>query len=441
MKQVIVIGADFTPSSLPPATRIRFFVNHLAEFGWQPLVLSTDPVHYDRAVDAENLKLLADNVEVVRTNAWSAGWTRKIGFGDVGMRSLWAHWQELARLCRTRKPDLLFLPVPPYLPMVLGRLANMRFGVPYVVDYIDPWVTEYYWQLPREQRPPKWPLAYTLARAVEPFALKRVGHITGVSQGTNDSVTERYAHLDATHTTAIPYGGETRDFEYVRAHPRLNPIFRRDDGYYHLSYVGACIPQMHQTLRAVLQAWRNGLTQEPQLFSRLRLHFVGTSYDAQADKPQALPLAEEIGVAQFVTEQPRRVAYLDSLQILLDSQGLVLFGSDEPHYTASKIFPYILAQRPVLAVFHEASSVVTILQETKAGQVLTFNEASPPAQQLPAIQAALREMLLQPAAYQPPTVWEAFAPYTTRAMAQRLAAAFEQAWLRAQPAGKNHAGK
>ena len=145
--------------------------------------------------------------------------------------------------------------------------------------------------------------------------------------------------------------------------------------------------------------------------------------------------AEEIGVANLVTEQPRRVAYLDSLQILLDSHGLVLFGSDEPHYTASKIFPYILAQRPVLAVFHEDSSVVTILDETKAGTILTFNAASPPAQQVPAVEAALREMLRQPADYQPPTIWAAFAPYTTRAMAQRLAAAFDQALGKTQRAG------
>jgi hypothetical protein len=36
--------------------------------------------------------------------------------------------------------------------MILGRLAHARFGIPYVIDYIDPVVTEYYWKLPRSQR-------------------------------------------------------------------------------------------------------------------------------------------------------------------------------------------------------------------------------------------------------------------------------------------------
>ena len=49
-----------------------------------------------------------------------------------------------------------------------------------------------------------------------------------------------------------------------------------------------------------------------------------------------------------------------------------IFGSDDPGYTASKIYPYILAEKPLLAIFHEESSVVRILQETNAGTVVTF---------------------------------------------------------------------
>jgi hypothetical protein len=49
------------------------------------------------------------------------------------------------------------------------------------------------------------------------------------------------------------------------------------------------------------------------------------------------------------------------MQILLDSHALLVLGSESAHYTASKIFPYILANRPLLAVFHEESSVVRIL--------------------------------------------------------------------------------
>ncbi len=140
MPTVLIIAPDFAPSSLPPATRVRFFVKHLPEFGWEPVVLTVDAKHYEAAVDAENQQLLSPSLEVIRTSAFSARWTRKFGVGDIGMRSLWQHWRAIKHLCRERKIDLIFIPVPPYVPMVLGRLAHLRFGIPYVIDYIEPWV-------------------------------------------------------------------------------------------------------------------------------------------------------------------------------------------------------------------------------------------------------------------------------------------------------------
>ena len=43
----------------------------------------------------------------------------------------------------------------------------------------------------------------------------------------------------------------------------------------------------------------------------------------------------------------------------LDAGAILLMGSSEPHYTASKLYPALLAERPILAVFHEASAVAT----------------------------------------------------------------------------------
>lgn len=427
MKRVLIIGSDFVPSSLPPATRIRFFARHLPEFGWKPIILTTDPEHYESPTDPDSENLLPPYLEVIRTRAFSAKWTRKFGVGDIGIRSLWYHWQALNHICKERKIDLIFIPVPPYVPMVLARLAYQRFRIPYVVDYIDPWVTEYYWKLPKRQRPPKWAFSYALSRVLEPFALKRVSHITGVSKGTTESVTARYSWLSAGEATEIPYGGELDDFEYIRQHPRQNQIFDRRDGLLHLSYVGACIPSMYATVRALFQAMRLGLTETPELFSRVRLHFVGTSYSPNGPSQHGvLALAREADVDAYVDEHPERIAYLESLQVMLDSHALFLLGSEEPHYTASKVFPYILAHRPLLAVFHEASNVVAILRDTGVADAITFNFKSSPATRVEEILEALERILFLPAASQVQTRRVGFEPYTTRAMAGRLASCFDQ---------------
>jgi hypothetical protein len=426
MKRVVIIGADFSPSSLPPATRIRFFAKYLPEFEWQPTILTVQPEYYESATTVENEKLLPDSLEVIRTRALPSSWTRRIGIGDLGMRTVWHHWRAISRLHKEKKIDLIFIPVPPNFSMVLGRLANMRFGIPYVVDYIDPWITEYYWTLPRKQRPPKWLLSYALSRCLEPFALRRARHITGVSRGTTDQVVNRYGWLAASDATEIPYGAEADDFEYLRQHPRQNPIFDAKDGKLHVCYVGAYVESMEQTLRALLAAFRQGLERSPSVFEKVVLHFIGTTYSTNGSDPfRVTAVARDCGVAEWISERPQRVPYLDSLQIMLDAHALVLLGSAEPHYTASKVFPYVLAKRPLLAMFHEDSSVITILRDLNAGQVVSFNAREGPSIRVNEISVCLEEMLVEN--YEPQVCWDAFESYTTRAMAGRLAKTFDAA--------------
>ncbi len=430
MKNVAIIGADFSPSSLPPAVRIRFFARHLPEFGWNPIIVTTDPKYYESPVDPENEALLLPGLEVIRTKAIPASMSRRIGIGDLGIRSLWSQWRSVSRLCRERRIDLVFIPVPPNFTMPLGRLLHFQYGVPYVIDYIDPWITEYYWTLPRSQRPPKHAAAYAVARLVEPVSIRKAGGITGVSQGTIDSVLSRYPRLKAklAATAAIPYGGEPADFEYVRLHPRQQRIFDRQDGLIHVCYVGACIRPMFETVKALFAAVAEGLKTDRELFSRLRLHFVGTSYaPSQAEIKVTAPLAEAAGIADIVDEHPGRLPYLEALQVLLDSHGVLVIGSDAPHYTASKVFPGILSRRSMLAIFHQESSVVDIMRRTQSGSVVTYGEGNPPAAHVPEIRSALTEILRRPADYHPPTQWSEFDRYTTREATRELAAVFDAA--------------
>ena len=435
MKRVLIIGSDFAPSSLPPATRIRFFASHLSEFGWEPIVLSTKPEFYDWPTDPENEKLLPKSLKIVRTDAWSPRWTRKIGFGDVGMRSLWNHWKAIKQICREQKIDLIFIPVPPYVPMVLGRMAHKKFGIPYVVDYIDPWVTEYYWQVPRDQRPPKWPLAYAMSRLVEPYALRHVSHITGVSKGTTDGVVARYHQLSERDATEIPYGAELDDFEHVRNNPRPNIIFDSSDGCFHFSYVGACIRGMHPAVRALFEAVKRGLQCEFEIFKRVRLHFVGTSYAANGTDSRLIKeIAREVGIESYVDEWPSRVAYLDSLQIMTDSHALLLVGSEEPHYTASKVFPYVLSGLPVFAIFHEASTVNQILNSYPYSQLVTFGSERP-HEKIEEIFNKLQQTIVGEGLKRDFTPLARAEELTTRSMTARLADCFERAVIEKSKTG------
>jgi hypothetical protein len=427
LKNVVIIAPDFTPSSYPPALRARFFAQHLAEFGWNPIVLTTDPGNYESAVDPENEKLLDPALEVVRTGALPLKWTRKLGFTDVSLRTLWPHWRALNEICRKRKVDLIFVSVPPNFPIVLGRLAHARFGIPYILDYNDPIITDHYSKLTRSKRPPKWAVVRTLYGILEPFALRHVDQIVGVADSYMAGLFSNYPWLRGTKATPIPFGVEPKDFEHVRANPRRNPVFDPKDGYFHICHVGSGGPEMGNVLRAFFNAVQNLRQSNPGLFSSVRMHFVGTTYAAKAERMyQILPYARECGVDDIVEERPQRVHHLEAIQILLDSNALVVVGSEAPHYTASKIFPYILAGKPLLAVLHEESNAGKLLQELGAGRAVTFGASRPLASVVNEIGSAVRELLCSPPEWQPPTQWERFKPYTATAVTARLAEVFDR---------------
>jgi hypothetical protein len=156
------------------------------------------------------------------------------------------------------------------------------------------------------------------------------------------------------------------------------------------------------------------------------MHFVGTSYAPAGEGEKTLePIAEEYGVADAVTERTDRIPYFQSLRLLRDADHLVVPGSDDPDYTASKLYPYILSERPVLAAFHENSSVVDILRATGAGTAVTFGGRTDPEILAQDILMDWTPMLEQ-LPYTPDTEWDAFRPYTAEAMTRRQVEVFDK---------------
>jgi len=136
-------------------------------------------------------------------------------------------------------------------------------------------------------------------------------------------------------------------------------------------------------------------------------------------------MAREFGVAEFVDERTERVPYLDSLQLLLDSQALLLIGTEEPHYTASKVFPYLLAGRPVVAVFHKDSNIIEILKKSTFSRTVTFDHDCLPAAGVDAISSHLEEILRSPINGALSVRSDDLESYSTYAMTARLASLFD----------------
>lgn len=131
---------------------------------------------------------------------------------------------------------------------------------------------------------------------------------------------------------------------------------------------------MRYALEIIFKAMAKGLAESPDLFSRLHIWFIGTSYGASGTGIKTIqPLARSFGMDEFVTEITDRISYFDTLFLLKRADMLLVPGSTDTSYTASKIFPYIMAQRPLMAVFYKNSSVIDFLKSVHCGQIVSFD--------------------------------------------------------------------
>ncbi|MEC8337172.1 MAG: hypothetical protein VXZ84_03410, partial [Planctomycetota bacterium] len=158
----------------------------------------------------------------------------------------------------------------------------------------------------------------------------------------------------------------------------------------------------------------------------LRIRLFGTDYAASGNGQQwSRQAADEFSLHSLVEEQPERIPYFEALNRLTHSNSIFVPGSDDPGYTASKIYPYILANRPLLTIFHKNSSVNNVVNQTRAGVAVTFDENC----NLELVAEEIFKRWFATRAYleKPHTDWHRFEPYTAREMTDQITRIFDQA--------------
>ena len=239
--------------------------------------------------------------------------------------------------------------------------------------------------------------------------------IVTVSSGYIKMIQKRYRTLACPPWLTLPFGALPHDFRIAAALPNSRTNLDATD----ILYVGRGGSDMSLAVGALFTAFSSGLKSHPELFSRVHFTFIGTSYAASGKGIKTIePLAEQIGIGSYVTEQTDRLPYFHCLKRLQEADLLFMPGSTDSSYTASKLFPYIKARREILAVFNEESSVVNILKTTHAGNVVTFRSNDTVAAVGERLKPVLTE-LLRKLPIKPETDWEAFEPFTAREMTRQ----------------------
>jgi hypothetical protein len=401
LRRVLMVSPHFPPDTSAGTHRVRLLAPHLPATGWEPTVVTVDPSAYEGALDPDLAALVPATVRVVRAPALPADTTRRLGLGDLGIRSWFGLKQACDRLLATETFDALFITIYPTYPALLGPILKRRYRLPFVLDYQDPWVGAWGRDVGGGVGGTpdfKSRMTRALAARCEPYVVKAADGLTAVSSRTYQDVLQRVPQARPRTCAEIPIGFDAADINHLRSAPRPNTWFPADDGRVHLCYVGTLLPTGFEVLRAFFGGLALLRDRDGASADRIRLHFFGTSNQRDPKSPErVMPVAREMGVAQFVTEHPPRLDYLDALSVQTHADGLLLLGSIEPHYTASKIFPALLSGRPMIALYHSASTVVQMLAGRESATVMAFGPEDPSAR-VPQVADALARCARAPRA-------------------------------------------
>lgn len=368
LKKILIISPHFPPSNLTAVHRARFFANHLPEFGWEPIVLTVHEDHYEEKPDWNLHQLLPKTLRVEKVGAMRVTKPRIIG--DIGLRAFYQMYRAAKRIIESDKVDFLYITIPSFYGALWGRWLHETTGIPYGIDYIDPWVHVFPGSEMAFSR--HW-FSTRLSAILEPVAVKKASLISGVAASYFEGVIERNRKLRSScRFVAIPYGSEKSDHDAVHFLNISPYLFQKKAEKIQLVYAGAMLPKAYGILETIFEVVRHN----EKDFQNLEIHFIGSGKSpTDREGYNIRSLAEKHGLWQRqIFEYPARIPYLDVLVHLDAADGVFILGSTEPHYTPSKVYQAVLSKKPIFAVLHEESTGSIVIRESGAGLVLDFNE-------------------------------------------------------------------
>ncbi len=421
-RTVLIMVHDYPPIRSAGTERVLKFSQYLPEFGYRPVILTT--ARYGGALDDQQKRVYrADDLvhalfsPLRRRKAAGVAAEDQVRVATVASGSFLGRMRDRLmapdtkigwylpavrlgrRLITEMHPDLLFSSSPPETAHLIAGALSRSTGVPWVADLRDGWLFE-----PPVPQLRVGALRRTVEGRMERGMAATAAAIVTVTDPITEDLRQRYGQLLGKAWT-ISNGYDAADFASVRRQ-------RVPDNLYRLTYTGAFSGSSQGRSAAVLfEAVAQIHKEDPN--SPLRVEIVGPTTE------QERALATSYGVApvvQFIPPVPRKQAY----QHQVDADGLLLVTAPGVRSVAtSKLYDYIGAGRPILALAQDNAAAATV---ERFGLGVTV-----PADNAADIAAALRDLMHRAAAgYDWPGFAEARRHFERRTLTGELAKLFDE---------------
>jgi glycosyltransferase involved in cell wall biosynthesis len=374
-KKVLLISYLFPPVGGSGVQRVLKFVKYLPEFGWVPIVLTVKDINYSIR-DYSLLDDIGPEIKIVRTGSADPHRLSSFLFSGVpgdgseskviknrrfaeGSSSLQAFrwvrdliavpdtavgWIPFAykaglRAIQEGGVDVILALAPMNSSTLLARLLSKKTGIPYVLDFRDPWIGGVGGQ--------KFPTRLHKAVNIwlEGKAVKSASALTVYGDILARAFKERYPGF-AGPIAELTNGFDPEDMDGVVAEERTEGRFR-------IVYMGSLYGYQEGNFRTLLSAMQ--LLPDRLRYS-MEVVFVGRpSLPARGE----VTLAGLEGQITFLSYKP----HAEALGYLQSAHAALLFvQKGDCTSVTGKVFEYLMVGCPILACIEPSGACAEVLQ-------------------------------------------------------------------------------
>jgi hypothetical protein len=366
-RKLLIVSPHFPPTNAVDMHRVRMNVRHYARHGYRPTILTVKPEHTGRRVDQNLIWTTPSDLPVVRTGALPLRVTKLFGISDVALRAYCSLARAGDAIIAREKSDLVFFSTTNFLLMRLGVRWLKRFGVPFVLDYQDPWSVAPNTTASFQRNQAKHKLMRRFHALVERRTAPHASGLIAVSESYLDALSTAYPTVAHVPSATIPFGFSTLDFRMAKKFgtPWL-PFGAQNISAPVAIYAGRIGPDMAEAARTLFEVMRAGAEFDLSALGALQAGFLGTGYMRSGNPQRIAPHALAAGLQSRVVERPDRVSLLDSLATLLAADLLLLFGSGDLAYQPSKLYQLMAARKPILCIAPSGSRLAAQVRDLKS---------------------------------------------------------------------------
>lgn len=394
-RHVLVVAYLFPPIGGIGVQRALKFIRYLREFGYEPIVLTTEHA-YSSTMDASLLDQIPKHIQIVRvadplarimqktsgvmgntvpvnldlSSTSVKGRSKGNGIKQklkqtlkklrdtvcVPDESIWWSWKAIRvarQLVKEYQVECVFTTSSPVSAHLVGWMTKNWTRVKWIADFRDPWTDNMHFVAgPFRRRFERW---------LEASVMNCADAITTVTEGFCDLFAKRYPQIRH-KTKVIRNGVDPEDFPIVERLPITGPIT--------FLYAGILYPKRSPEvfLRALAQCIAEGKIKHEDIC----IQFAGVfDYPGQTGNSE---LVRELGL-QEVVEQLGYLKHDEVAVRMMQAHALLLIGDADPDaglYIPGKLYEYIFAERPILALMQQGEGT-KLIEQYAAGKVVSTN--------------------------------------------------------------------